>query len=78
MVLSVRMKDPQFTGQTKENRVWRLGHTLAAVIVVTGTVVHAWLIQGTMESLTKGLLCLMVLGAAAWAVGRRGVWRSIR
>ena len=59
-------------------RIWRLGHTLAAVIVVTGTVVHAWLIQGTMESLTKGLLCLMVLGAAAWAVGRRGVWRSMR
>ena len=59
-------------------RIWRLGHTIAAVVIVTGTVIHAWLIQGTMEDLTKGALCLMVLGAAAWALRQRRVWRAIR
>lgn len=59
-------------------RIWRLGHTIAAVVIVTGTVIHAWLIQGTMEDLSKGALCLMVLGAAAWALRQRRVWRAIR
>ena len=36
---------------------------LAAVIVV-GTVVHAALIEGTMETVSKAALCLLVLGAA--------------
>lgn len=59
-------------------RVWRLGHSVAAGVVVTGTVVHAWLIQGTMEDLTKGALCLFVLGAGLLALRRRRVWRMFR
>ncbi|MFV2052399.1 ferric reductase-like transmembrane domain-containing protein [Aliiroseovarius sp. YM-037] len=59
-------------------RIWRLGHSLAVVVIVTGTVIHAWLIQGTMENLTKGTLCLMVLGAGVWALRRRRVWRMLR
>jgi len=59
-------------------RLWRLGHSLAAVVIVVGTVVHAWLIQGTMEDLTKVALCLLVLGAGAWALRKRQVWRMLR
>lgn len=59
-------------------RIWRLGHSLAVVIVVTGTVAHAWLIEGAMESVTKGVLCLMVLAAAAWALRHRKAWRVLR
>ncbi|WP_170332136.1 ferric reductase-like transmembrane domain-containing protein [Ruegeria arenilitoris] len=59
-------------------RIWRLGHSVAAVVIVTGTVVHAWLIQGAMENVTKGALCVIVLGAGAWALCRRRVWRMLR
>jgi hypothetical protein len=37
--------------------------SLAAVIVV-GTVVHGLLIEGAMETVTKAVLCVLVLGAA--------------
>ncbi|MFD2741347.1 ferric reductase [Sulfitobacter aestuarii] len=58
-------------------RLWRLGHSVAVVIVVIGTVVHAWLIEGAMESLTKAALCLLVLAAVFWALRRRRVWRML-
>jgi hypothetical protein len=59
-------------------RIWRLGHSVAAVVIVTGSVVHAWLVQGAMEDVTKGALCLFVLGAGAWVLRRRRVWRILR
>ena len=59
-------------------RSWRLAHSAAAAVIVTGTVVHAWLVQGAMENLTKGVLCLLVLGAGAWALRKRRVWRLLR
>ncbi len=59
-------------------RFWRLGHSLAAITVVTGTVVHAWLIDGTMGDFTKAALCLLVVSAGAWAIRRRRVWTVLR
>lgn len=59
-------------------RIWRLGHTVATTLVVTGTVVHAWLIQGTMGPLSKAMICVSVTMAMALAVRRRRVWRVIR
>lgn len=59
-------------------RSWRIGHSAAAIVIVTGTVVHAWLVQGAMEEVTKGLLCLLVLGAGIWALLRRRAWRILR
>lgn len=44
-------------------RVWRLGHTALAVVIVLGTVVHAILIEGTMETTSKVALCALVLAA---------------
>jgi predicted ferric reductase len=44
-------------------RVWRLGHTALAAVVVMGSVVHAMLIQGTMGTVTKTGLCFLVLVA---------------
>ncbi len=41
-------------------RTWRLLHTSLAVVIVTGTVVHAALIEGTMETVTKLALCALV------------------
>lgn len=48
--------------------VFRLCHVTLAVVVVVGTVVHAWLVDGTMGTVSKAVLCLLVLAAAAWAV----------
>ncbi|MEV8467611.1 ferric reductase [Fluviibacterium sp. DFM31] len=59
-------------------RLWRLGHSLAAVLILTGTVVHALLIQGTMEEVTKAVFCLFVLSAGALALRKRRVWRMWR
>lgn len=45
-------------------RLWRIAHkTLAAIIVVT-SVVHAILIDGTMETLSKYTLCAAVIAVA--------------
>lgn len=59
-------------------RTWRVGHSVAVTVVIIGTVVHAWLIQGTMETITKGALCLMVLGAGVWVLRQRRAWRMLR
>lgn len=60
-------------------RIWRRAHTSLAVITVIGSVVHALLIEGTMETVSKWVLCALVLAATVkvlldlkvWAIGRR-------
>lgn len=41
---------------------WRTVHKGLATIIVAGTVVHAVLIQGTMETISKWMLCALVVG----------------
>lgn len=48
--------------------LFRLCHVTLAAVVVVGTVVHAWLVDGTMGTASKAVLCLMVLAAAAWVM----------
>src|ERR1044071_7507292 len=63
-------------------RTWRIAHTLLAIVIVAGSVVHAILIEGTMETFTKAALCALVLAAAIkviadlWARTRRGAPRE--
>lgn len=44
-------------------RTWRLAHTTLAAVIVIGSCVHALRIEGTMETVSKVLLCVLVLGA---------------
>ena len=44
-------------------RTWRVAHMLLAIVIVAGSVVHAVLIEGTMETVSKAALCALVLGA---------------
>jgi len=44
---------------------WRWSHKTLVVVIVTGTVVHAMLIDGTMETLSKAALCVLVIAATA-------------
>ena len=48
--------------------VWRRCHAALAVAIIGGTVAHAVLIQGTMETMTKLGLSLLVILAGLWAL----------
>ena len=56
-------------------RAWRIVHLSLAVVIVAGGVVHAMLVEGTMETLSKAVLCALVLGAAIKVMADR-VWRK--
>jgi len=56
--------------------VWRLGHTTLALITVSGSVVHALLIQGTMETMSKVVICTLVVLATARVLYDLRVWTT--
>lgn len=57
-------------------RTWRLAHTSLALVIVAGSVIHALLIEGTMETMTKVALCGLVLAAFLKAFADLKVWIS--
>lgn len=56
--------------------LWRLCHVAAAAVVVVGTVVHALLIEGTMETASKAVLCALVLAASVRAFRAARPWAA--
>lgn len=58
-------------------RLWRLGHTALAVVVVIGSVVHAMLIEGTMGEWSKAALCALALLATVKVVADLRSWRLL-
>ena len=57
-------------------RTWRIAHTLLAIVIVVGGVVHAILIEGAMETVSKVALCALVLAAAIKVIADLRVWRK--
>ncbi len=55
-------------------RTWRLAHTSLATVIVVGSVVHAILIEGTMETVSKAVLCMAVVAATVKVVTDLKVW----
>jgi predicted ferric reductase len=55
-------------------RLWRRAHTALAAVIVSGTAVHALLIEGTMETFSKTLLATLVLAVTARTVFALGAW----
>lgn len=55
-------------------RVWRLGHAGLAIVTILGSVIHALLIEGTMEIMTKIALCVLVVLASLSTLVRLRVW----
>lgn len=53
---------------------WRITHAALAVVIVAGTVVHALLVEGTMETFTKAALCVLVVVATVRIVTNLKVW----
>jgi predicted ferric reductase len=57
-------------------RTWRLAHTILAVAIAVGSVVHALLIEGTMETVSKAALGALVLAATVKVVADLRCWAS--
>ena len=57
-------------------RTWRIAHTLLAIVIVIGTVAHAVLIEGAMETVSKVALCALVFAAAVKVIADLRVWRK--
>ncbi|MFN3672443.1 MAG: ferric reductase-like transmembrane domain-containing protein [Bosea sp. (in: a-proteobacteria)] len=55
-------------------KTWRLWHSVLAVVLVVGSVVHAWLVDGTMEPLSKAAFSLLVLLATAKVIYDLRLW----
>ncbi len=55
-------------------RTWRIAHTVLAVVIVIGSVVHAILIEGTMETMSKVAACALVLIATTKVITDLRVW----
>ena len=55
-------------------RAWRISHACLAVVIVVGSVVHALLIEGTMETISKAVLCGLVLAAIAKVIADLLIW----
>lgn len=57
-------------------RTWRIAHMSFAVVIVVGSVVHGMLIEGAMETVSKAVLCVLVLAAAIKVMADLRVWRK--
>lgn len=56
-------------------RAWRVAHMVLALVIVAGSVVHALLIEGTMETISKATLCALVVAAVLKVLADLRVWR---
>jgi hypothetical protein len=55
-------------------RTFRIAHMSLAAVIVVGSVVHAMLIEGTMETMSKLALCTLVIAAAVKVM--TDLWRN--
>jgi predicted ferric reductase len=55
-------------------RLWRRLHTLLAMVIVASSVVHALLIEGTMETLSKAALCTLAVVATVKVIVDLRIW----
>jgi len=56
-------------------RTFRIAHMSLAVVIVAGSVVHGILIEGTMETMSKVAISVLVLAAAIKVMADLPVWR---
>ncbi len=72
-ILAACRKKLQFRPQT-----WRIAHTGSVALVVAGSVVHALLIEGTMGTVSKTVLCMVSGGVLVLTVQRLRPWSGLR
>ena len=59
-------------------RIWRIGHSMLVAAAVICTVVHAFLIIGTMETVSKLALSALVIAVTAKVIYDLRAWALIR
>lgn len=59
-------------------RLWRKLHSAAAIVAVVGTIVHALLIEGTMEIVSKVMLAIFLGVATAKVLLDLKIWKPKR
>ncbi|WP_050927586.1 ferric reductase-like transmembrane domain-containing protein [Aestuariivita boseongensis] len=59
-------------------RIWRRAHTALALVIVGGTSAHALLIEGTMGTVSKTALCLLVVLATLKVIHDLRIWTRRR
>jgi predicted ferric reductase len=59
-------------------KIWRIGHSALAIIIVIGSIIHALLIEGTMGDASKATLCLLVFAALIKLLINSRVWILFR
>lgn len=59
-------------------RTWRLAHAGFATVIVAGTVVHALRIEGTMGTISKAVLCGLVVLATVKVFADLRVWAVLK
>jgi predicted ferric reductase len=59
-------------------RTWRIAHLSLAAVIVVATAAHAMLVEGTMETVSKAVLCALVLAAAVKVIADLRLWRKRR
>lgn len=59
-------------------RTWQIAHGLLALVIVVGTVVHALLVEGAMETISKAVICAAVLVATMLILADMRLWKMRR
>lgn len=57
---------------------WRLGHSSLVSITAVTSILHAVLIEGPMETVTKSALCALVFCATLAALSKLKAWKALR
>jgi len=59
-------------------RTWRIVQIPLAIVIVAGSVAHCLLIEGTMETISKAALCVLIVVATVKVMIDLQVWRKRR
>jgi hypothetical protein len=55
-------------------RTFRIAHMSLAAVIIVGSVIHGMLVEGTMETMSKAALCILVVAATAKVMIDLRVW----
>lgn len=58
--------------------LWRFAHSALALIIAVGSVIHAMKIEGPMGTVSKAMLCVLVIAATGWVIFDLRSWEVLR
>ena len=55
-------------------RTWRICHSILALVIVGGSVIHGLLVEGAMEMFSKAMLCALAVAATIKVIADLRLW----